>query len=174
MKGSIQDKTNKSGKAYYYIRLSYKDPLSQAWRQKWIATGLTVKNNKRKAEAMMEAAIEENRYLELAPESVNQSIDPDILLCDYIDLWLEGKKRDLQICTYEGYEYRAAHIKRYFEPLKYKVRELSSRMVDQFLKHELAHGKRDQKTGEMGPLSVRSVRSYKSILSAVYDQAAID
>nr|WP_300831066.1 site-specific integrase [uncultured Acetatifactor sp.] len=174
MKGSIQEKTNKSGKAYYYIRLSYKDPLSQAWRQKWIATGLTVKNNKRKAEAMMEAAIEENRYLELAPESVNQSIDPDILLCDYIDLWLEGKKRDLQISTYEGYEYRAAHIKRYFEPLKYKVRELSSRMVDQFLKHELAHGKRDQKTGEMGPLSVRSVRSYKSILSAVYDQAAID
>ena len=47
-------------------------------------------------------------------------------------------------------------------------------MVDQFLKHELAHGKLDQKTGEMGPLCVRSVRSYKSILSAVYDQAAID
>ena len=47
-------------------------------------------------------------------------------------------------------------------------------MVDQYLKHELAYGKRDQKTGEKGPLSVRSVRSYKSILSAVYDQATID
>lgn len=174
MKGSIQEKTNKSGKAYYYIRLSYKEPISEKWKQKWIATGLTVKGNKRKAEAMVEEAIEANRHLEFLPESLNQSIDPDILLCDYIDLWLEGKKRDLQVSTYEGYEYRAAHIKRYFEPLKYKVRELSSRMVDQFLKHELAYGKRDQKTGEMGPLSVRSVRSYKSILSAVYDQAAID
>lgn len=174
MTGSIQEKINKSGKAYYYIRLSYKDPISQTWRQKWVSTGLPVKNNKRKAEAMVEAVIEANRHLEFAPESVNQSIDQDILLCDYIDYWLEAKKRDLQVSTYEGYEYRAAHIKRYFEPLRYKVRELSSRMVDQYLKHELAYGKRDQKTGEMGPLSVRSVRSYKSILSAVYDQAAID
>lgn len=174
MTGSIQEKTNKSGKAYYYIRLSYKDPVSQAWRQKWVATGLPVKNNKRKAEAMVDTVIEDNRHLEFSTESVNQSIDPDILLCDYIDLWLEGKKRDLQISTYEGYEYRVTHIKRYFQPLKYKVRELSSRMVDQYLKHELTYGKRNQKTGEMGPLSVRSVRSYKSILSAVYDQASID
>lgn len=122
----------------------------------------------------MEAVIEANRHLEFAPESVNQSIDQDILLCDYIDYWLEAKKRDLQVSTYEGYEYRVAHIKRYFEPLRYKVRDLSSRIVDQYLKHELAYGKRDQKTGEKGPLSVRSVRSYKSILLAVYDQAAVD
>lgn len=174
MTGNIQEKTNKSGKTYYYIRLSYKDPISQAWKQKWVATGLTVKGNKRKAEAMVETVIEANRHLEFSPESVNQSIDPDILLCDYIDLWLESKKRDLQVSTYEGYVFRVAHIKKYFEPLKYKVRELSSRMVDQYLKHELAYGKRDQKTGKMGPLSVRSVRGYKSILSAVYDQAAID
>lgn len=174
MTGNVQVKTNKSGKAYYYIRLSYKDPISQAWKQKWVATGLQVKNNKRKAEAMVGAVIEANLYLELSPKSINQSIDPDILLCDYIDLWLEGKKRDLQVSTYEGYEYRAAHIKRYFEPLKYKVRDLSARMVDQYLKHELAYGKRNQKTGEKGPLSVRSVRSCKSILSAVYDQATID
>lgn len=174
MTGSIQEKTNKSGKAYYYICLSYKDPISQAWKRKWISTGLKVKNNKRKAEAMVEAVIEANRHLEFSPESINQSIDQDILLCDYIGLWLEGKKGDLQVSTYEGYEYRVAHIKRYFEPLRYKVRELSSRMIDQYLKHELAYGKRDQKTGEMGSLSVRSVRSYKSILSAVYDQAAID
>lgn len=173
MTGSIQEKTNKSGKAYYYICLSYKDPINHSWKRKWVATGLPVKGNKRKAEAMVEAVIEANRYLEFSPESVNQSIDPDILLCDYIDLWLEGKG-DLQVSTYEGYEYRVAHIKRYFEPLKYKVRELSSRMVDQYLKHELAYGKRNQKTGEMEPLSVRSVRSYKSILSAVYDQAAVD
>lgn len=174
MTGNVQVKTNKSGKAYYYIRLSYKDPISQAWKQKWVATGLQVKNNKRKAEAMVGAVIEANLYLELSPKSINQSIDPDILLCDYIDLWLEGKKRDLQVSTYEGYEYRAAHIKRYFEPLKYKVRDLSARMVDQYLKHELAYGKRNQKTGEKGSLSVRSVRSCKSILSAVYDQATID
>lgn len=174
MTGSIQEKTNKSGKAYYYICLSYKDPISQAWKRKWVSTGLKVKNNKRKAEAMVEAVIEANRHLEFSPESVNPSIDQDILLSDYIDLWLEGKKGDLQVSTYEGYEYRAAHIKRYFDPLKYKVRDLSSRIVDQYLKHELAYGKRDQKTGEKGPLSVRSVRSYKSILSAVYDQATID
>lgn len=47
-------------------------------------------------------------------------------------------------------------------------------MLDIFFKYSLSYGKINQKTHDREPLSVRSVRSYKSILYAAFNQAAID
>ena len=64
MTGSLITKNAASGNSYYYIKLSYKNPLSQKWCQKMVATGLTVKGNKRKAEGMKNDIIAEYSYLE--------------------------------------------------------------------------------------------------------------
>lgn len=92
MTGILITKQNASGQSYYYIKLSYKDPISHKWRQKMIATHLEVKGNKRKAEALKNEAIANYAYLEMLPEEYNADVDPDITLCDYLNNWLHRKK----------------------------------------------------------------------------------
>ena len=83
--GVLKTKTTSSGRTYYYIRLSYKDPRSMKWKTKEIATKLETKNNKRKAEAILKAKLEEYSYLENLPPEGTYDCDPDVLLCDYLD-----------------------------------------------------------------------------------------
>lgn len=174
MTGTILEKTMKSGASYLYIKLSYKDAFTQKWKSKWIPTGLLAKGNKKQAKAMIPDALEQYAYLEYKEEDINRNISPDILLTDYLDIWLDTKKRELEQSTYEGYCYRVAHIKEYFEPRKLKVQDISSRVINNYFQYELEYGKVNQKTGEKGPLTVRTVRSRRSILIAVFNQAIID
>lgn len=96
MTGTLQIKKLKSGKSYYYVKLCYKDARTLAWRHKTLATGLEAKNNKRKAEKMIPAFTERYAYLEKLPNDPRKRIDPDITLCDYMDIWLADKEPDLK------------------------------------------------------------------------------
>ena len=58
MTGSLQIKTTKKKQDYYYVVLSYREPITDKWKTKMISTGLPVKNNKRKAEALIPTFIE--------------------------------------------------------------------------------------------------------------------
>ena len=174
MTGTIVEKKMKSGIPYLYIRLSYKDVRSQKWKQKWLPTGLPAKGNKKQAKAMLPEVLQQYSHLEYKAEDINFAIDRDILFTDYMDLWLSGKKKELEASTYEGYTYRILHIKEYFESKKLKVNEVSPRIISQYFQYELEFGKTSQKTGEKGPLSIRTVRSRRSILVAVFNQAMID
>lgn len=174
MTGTLQIKQLASGNAYYYVKLSYKDSRTDKWKSKTLATQLEVKNNKRKAEAMIKIYLEKYAYLEELPAEVNPALNPDVTLCDYLDLWLKDKKRDLKQSTYEGYTYRVNCIKKYFESKNPKLVEATPKMMDTFFKYSLNYGKINQKTQEREPLAVRSVRSYKSILFAAFNQAVID
>lgn len=173
MTGSVQEKEMRSGKIYLYIILSYKDPKTQKWKTKSINTKLT-KGNKKKAEAMIPDTIERYEYLEASQIDDKADIDYEIKFCDYLDKWLEQKKNEVEISTYEGYVYRTVAIKRYFEQSGLKVRDITSRHIDKFVKYELKFGKLNKKTGERGPLAVRTVRERKSILSSIFNQACID
>lgn len=174
MTGTLRIKQTSAGKSYYYVKLNYKDPRSDSWKSKTLATGLEVKNNKRKAESMIKELIEKNSYLEELPLEYNTAINPNITLCDYLDLWLADKEKDLKQSTYEGYAYRVNCIKKYFEAKNPKLIEITPKILDMFFKYSLSYGKINQKTHEREPLAVRSVRSYKSILYAAFNQAAID
>lgn len=174
MTGIVLEKTMKSGVSYLYIKLSYKDSSTKKWKSKWVPTGLPAKGNKKQAKAMLPEIMEQHSYLEYGESDINPEINPDILLTDYLDLWLLNKKRDLEQSTYEGYCYRVSHIKEYFEPKKYKVRDVSAHIINTYLLYELDYGKISQKTGERGPLSIRTVRSRRSILTAVFKQAIVD
>lgn len=118
MTGTLITKQYASGQSYYYIKLSYKDPISHKWCQKMISTHLEVKSNKRKAETKKNEAVANYSYLEMLPEEYNANIGPDITLCDYLADWLHRKKNELERSTYESYEYRA---RRYMHTLKLQI-----------------------------------------------------
>lgn len=143
------------------------------WKTKEIATKLETKNNKRKAEAILKAKLEEYSYLENLPPEGTYDCDPDVLLCDYLDLWISDKKRELKLSTYESYSYRINNIKRYFQKDNPRLVDITPRKIDAFFKYMLKYGKINQKNGAKEPLAVRSVRSYKSILYAVFQQAYV-
>lgn len=172
--GHITDKNPKFRNSYYYVKLSYKDSRSKEWKTKTLGTKLEVKNNKRKADAMVDKFVEQYSYLEELPCNGNELLDPNITLCEYLDLWLIDKERDLKVSTYEAYSYRVNCIKKYFETKDPKVIEVTPKMMDTFFKYSLKYGKINQKTHEKESLAVRSVRSYKSILYAAFSQASID
>ncbi len=174
MTGTLITKKNRSGQSYYYIKLSYKNPISHTWCQKMISTHLETKGNKRKAEVLKSEAIASYAYLEKIPDEYNAYIDPDITLCDYLDNWLYRKKGELERSTYESYEYRASQISKYFKVTNPRLKDVTAGMVDKFISYLLQYGKTDQKTHQKCPLAVRTVRSIKSILLSVYNQAAID
>lgn len=171
MTGSLQIKNLSSGKAYYYIRLSYKDPISLKWKTKTVATKLEANGNKRKATSMINEAIDRYSYLE---KINNQSDNPEIMLSAYLQIWINQKKYDLRNSTYESYVYRINRIKSYFEMKDVKVKDATPQIIDQFLKYSLQYGKTNQKTHEREPLQVRTVRDYKNVLNNVFSQAIID
>lgn len=135
---------------------------------------MQAKNNKRKAEAILNAFLEQYAFLEELPATCNTIIDPNITLTEYLSRWLVGKKRELALSTYESYAYRVGSITNYFKISDPKLINITPQTMDAFFKYSLDQGKINQKTKEREPLSVRSVRSYKSILNAVFKQAMID
>lgn len=175
MTGTVQPKTLPSGKTYLYICLSYKDPKTGKWKQKTVPTGLEAKGNKRKAQALVTSKIEEFSYLEDVPISL-AALPPEITLLEYLDIWLEQKKTTVETATYESYQYRSKGIIRYFEQHhpRIKLREVTPAMLSQFFTYQLKYGKINQKTKKPEPLSVRSTRSQRSILSAVFKHGIID
>lgn len=172
MKGTVQSKTTKKGVEYLYIYLDYIDPITQKRKQKVVSTGLAAKGNKRKAEAMVKDMIEKYQYLE-APQA-NLPSNRHITLCDFLDSWLSGKKRELRQSTYEGYACRSHSIKSYFQGKNPELISLTPKDFNDFFKYSLEYGKVNQKTHKREPLAVRTVRSYRSILHAVYNEAIIN
>ena len=173
MTGTLIKKKTSETREYFYINLSYKDPETKKWKTKTVSTGLEVKNNKRKAEKMSPDMINKYQYLE-QPVWTRETANRDISLCDYLDIWLEDKKSEIKLSTYEGYAARVRSMKRYFEPKEMLLRDITSKDLDIYFKWCSKFGKVHQKTGEPQPLSPRSIRSYRGILSAMFDQAIID
>lgn len=172
MKGTVQSKTTKKGIEYLYIYLDYTDPVTRKRRQKVVSTGLTAKGNKRKAEAMIKGVIEKYQYLE-APQT-NTDISIHVTLCEYLDHWLSDKKQELRQSTYEGYACRINSIKNYFQDKDPELISLTPKDFNDFFKYSLEFGKINQKTHKREALAVRTVRSYRSILHAVYNEAIVD
>lgn len=79
MTGTVQPKTLRSGKTYFYIYLSYKDPITGKWKQKTVPTGLEESGNKRKAQAMLASTIDKYSYLEDAPNIITRNNPAGIL-----------------------------------------------------------------------------------------------
>ena len=93
--GHLQEKND-----FYYIVLSYKDADGKR-KTKWEATGLSVKRNKKKAEALL---LERRRNFMVPTAPAEIRLDDDILFSDFMLKWLEVTKSSVQITTYASYQ----------------------------------------------------------------------
>ena len=102
MTGSLQVKNDK-----FYIIVNLKENGKR--KQKWIATGLEVKGNKRRAEQLLRETLLE--YEKAPTRPVN-----DVLFADYIRAWLKIAERRVDSVTFQGYLLMAnAQVIPYFD-----------------------------------------------------------
>lgn len=124
----------KGGK--YYVVISYKDENGK-YKNKWIATGLDERNNKRAATDMMREIVSqyENGTLSFAgkkqpQEAIKESDSP--LFSDYLYEWLRLVKPNLQVTTYSGYRLLVKVIAPYFEEKGLRVNEIKPAHIQEF------------------------------------------
>ncbi|WP_391571891.1 hypothetical protein [Cohnella sp.] len=108
--GHLQEK-----KGNYYIVLNYKVEKGKR-KTKWIATGLPIKGNKKRAEGMLQDA---RKNFEIPSESVEEEIAPPvveeaatdeqrptgILFADFMLEWLEVMKYQVEVTTHAAYSF---------------------------------------------------------------------
>lgn len=166
----------------YYVVLSYKSPVTGKWCTTTRSTGLNVKNNKKKATAMIPVILEQNRYLE-APLNIDLCHDgtninqlpvafnnSDFIMFDeYIDHWLSLKKH-LAPSTYEKYSYNVKKLHKYWSNHNIALQNITSCEIDEFLQYLLLYGKDNIKTHTQEPLAPRTVRDYRTILCNIFNQ----
>lgn len=123
--GHLQEKKDK-----FYIVLDYKDSKGER-KTKWIATGLTVKGNRKKAEEILYDARKE--FI------IPGRKDPNfILFSDFMLEWLETVKLSIEATTFSSYEYEVkAAIVPYFEKTKKLLREITAKDIQDFYIEQL-------------------------------------
>ena len=91
--GHLQEK-----KGLFYVVLNFIDAEGKR-KSKWISTGLPVKGNKRKAEAVLLA--ERQKY---QSGDYCLAADANMLFADYMLYWLRQVKASVDVTTYAGYK----------------------------------------------------------------------
>lgn len=116
----------KSG--YFYAVLNYYDSLGMR-KTKWIATGLTVKGNKKRAEAVLME--ERHNFVPDEPKG-------DLLFADFMEKWLSIVKSSIAVPTYASYCQMVKNvIAPYFRERKILLEELTAKDIQDFYLHEL-------------------------------------
>ena len=119
----------KSG--YYYAVLNYPDSLGKR-KTKWISTGLTVKGNKKRAEAILMDA--RRNFNPEEPKVMNG----DILFADYMEKWLDIIKSSVAVPTFASYSTTVKKIVApYFREKEVTLKNLTAKDIQEFYLSEL-------------------------------------
>jgi len=153
--GSLQQK----GSVYYAV-LRVPD-LSGKSKQVWRSTKIKVDaKTKRKRDRNVKAATKELERLILEYEA-KTTIETDVLFVTWLDEWLERKKNQIRLSTWEGYAaYASKHIRPFFEPLRLKIDEVAPRHIQRYID-------RKHKEGQ----SVKSIKLHMGVIRGVLDEA---
>ncbi len=167
MTGHLYEKNGK-----YHMMINAYDENGKL-RRRSIATGLKVKNNKTKAEAMLRNTI---RAMELQAEELRR-LSPDkrklqsITLAEAVDRWMVGAKRRIDAITYQGYDSLVRlHIRPYFKANGILLREATVEQMQTFFDQMAESGRANGKGG----LSPRTLRLLKNIVYQTFKEAVRD
>lgn len=116
---------------YYYAVLNYMG-FDGKRKTKWISTGLTIKGNKKRAEAfLMEAR---HTFKPEEPEKFEE----DILFADYMEKWLAVIRTSVAVPTYASYSNIVRrNIAPYFRAKQITLKNLTARDIQEFYLGEL-------------------------------------
>jgi integrase len=117
---------------YFHIVLNYKAENGKR-QTKSISTGLTVKGNKKRAEAMLFEARREFEESAIKSEKTD-----DVQFTDYLISWLDLMKSRVEATTYAGYSKIIKNcIIPYFKPKNLGLKEVTARHIQDFYQYEL-------------------------------------
>lgn len=146
----------------YYAVINYKEGTN--YKQKWIALGIPAKNNKRRAEAMLDEIKREYEERYSTPAG-------DMMFVTYARQWLEKKKTCTELSTWEGYQiYVERHIVPYFEPLKLSLRDIKPQHIMDYYHYKYTAGRLD---GKEGGLSIPSIKKHATVIKEIFGEALI-
>ena len=133
MKGCLQTKNDK-----FYAVLYIKENGKR--KPKWIPLGLSLRGNKRKAEAELNRLIAE--YEEQEKINANNSFsESEILFADYLRNWLRTIKPTIANATYQSYNNMInARLDKYFRALGVSLCELTASQIQDFYQTILDEG----------------------------------
>ena len=119
--GHLQEK-----KGFYYVVLSFNDETGKR-NTKWISTGLTVKGNKKRAEAILQDA---RINFELPAETPEEE---KITFSQYMKNWLVTIKHNVELTTFGGYSQIVNNaICPYFERRGILLRDIQHKHIQEF------------------------------------------
>lgn len=148
----------------YYAVINYK--AGEYYKQKWVALGLPAKNNKRKAESMLDEIKEQYASIDHV-ERDNASP----LFADYIRSWVKKKMTTVEKSTWEGYYiYANKHIIPYFEPMRLHLEDVKPRHIADYYQDKYVSGRLD---GKPGGLSIPSIKKHSIVIKEALDDAVL-
>ena len=116
---------------HYYAVLNYTDSLGKR-KTKWISTGLTVKGNKKRAEAILMDA--RRNFNPEEPKVMNG----DILFADYMEQWLDIIKSSVAVPTFASYSTTVKRVVApYFREKEVTLKNLTAKDIQEFYLREL-------------------------------------
>lgn len=157
MKVSLKIKENR-----YYAVINYKEGAT--YKQRWISLDLPVKNNKRRAEALLDEIKREYADGYKAPKG-------DMLFTEFLLQWLSSKRDYVELSTWEGYQiYATRHIIPYFEPLRLSLSDLRPKHIVDYYQYKYTRGRLD---GKSGGLSIPSIKKHSIVIKEALDDAVL-
>lgn len=115
---------------FYYIILNLFDANGKR-KPKWIATGLPVKGNKKKAESLLMQ--ERKRH-----NTATATNSDDLLFADYLEQWLAVAKSSVALVTYSSYSNMIkGSIAPYFREKKITLKGLQAKDIQEFYQEQL-------------------------------------
>lgn len=153
--GHLQEK-----KGIFYMVLNFVDEQGRR-KPKWVSTGLQVKGNKRKAEAML---LEERR--KYASGEIYQRPGGDMMFADYMLYWLKQIKSHVEASTYSGYKCNVEkRIVPYFRNKKVTLAGLKSYDIQEFYNYC---------TGTLGVSNNTAIHYHANITKALNHAVKMD
>ena len=148
--GNIYQKNGK-----WYVILNLQD-INGKRKQKWINTGLSIRGNKKKAEAFLEQQIE--KFSENSIDGI------DILFADYIEKWLPKIENEVRPNTFRTYNMiMHNHVIPYFRKKGIKLQKLCPINLEDYYKVKVKEG-----------LSKTTVKHHHQVISKALSDARRD
>ncbi len=152
---SVQQK-----KGLWYVVVSYKKENGK-WATKWHKTGLEVKGNKKRAEAMAEDIMKQ--YRNVVDIESNWKVDEYLLYWYYHVI-----KNKVELTTWEGYgTVIEAHLIPYFKSKNLTLQGLKTSDIQLYFNHKYECGRINGKGG----LSANYLKKHYAILKKALDHA---